>query len=61
MFFSPPLEVKGGRVCLGLVKKYKWGWSREGVGHEVLSLVQGVGHAIFSYPYGVGHRISLHR
>ena len=26
------------------------GRSREGVGHEVLSLVQGVGHAIFSYP-----------
>ena len=24
--------------------------SREGVGHEVLSLVQGVGRAIFSYP-----------
>ena len=29
--------------------------SREGVGHEVLSLVQGVGRAIFSYP------ILLHR
>ena len=26
------------------------GRSREGVGHEVLSLVQGVGQAIFSYP-----------
>ena len=26
------------------------GRSREGVGHEVLSLVQGVGRAIFSYP-----------
>ena len=26
------------------------GWSREGVGHEVLSLVQGGGRAIFSYP-----------
>ena len=26
------------------------GWSREGVGHEALSLVQGVGRAIFSYP-----------
>ena len=26
------------------------GQSREGVGHEVLSLVQGVGRAIFSYP-----------
>ena len=26
------------------------GQSREGVGHEVLSLVQGVGCAIFSYP-----------
>ena len=24
--------------------------SREGVGHEVLSLVQGMGRAIFSYP-----------
>ena len=35
--------------------------SREGVGHEVLSLVQGVGRAIFSYPYGVGHPILLHR
>ena len=38
----------------GLVKKYRGGGgvgrSREGVGHEVLSLVQGVGHAIFSYP-----------
>ena len=30
----------GGRV----------GRSREGVGHELLSLVQGVGRAIFSYP-----------
>ena len=26
------------------------GRSREGVGHEILSLVQGVGRAIFSYP-----------
>ena len=26
------------------------GRSREGVGHEVLSLVQGLGRAIFSYP-----------
>ena len=37
----------------GLDKKYRGkrgGWSREGVGHEVLSLVQGVGRAIFSYP-----------
>ena len=35
----------------GLVKKYRGvGRSREGVGHEVLSLVQGVGRAIFSYP-----------
>ena len=40
----------------GLVKKYRggggWGvgWSREGVGHELLSLVQGVGRAVFSYP-----------
>ena len=37
----------------GLVKKYRGGGvgrSREGVGHEVLSLVQGVGRAIFSYP-----------
>ena len=35
----------------GLVKKYRGGVgrSREGVGHEVLSLVQGVGRAIFSY------------
>ena len=33
------------------------GRSREGVGHEVLSLVQGVGRAIFSYPQGVGHSI----
>ena len=33
------------------------GRSREGVGHEVLSLVQGVGRAIFSYPQGVGHPI----
>ena len=33
------------------------GQSREGVGHEVLSLVQGVGRAIFSYPQGVGHPI----
>ena len=36
------------------------GRSREGVGHEVLSLVQGVGRAIFSYPFGVGHPILLH-
>ena len=37
----------------GLVKKYRGGGvgrSREGVGHEVLSLVQGVGRAICSYP-----------
>jgi len=37
----------------GLVKKYRGGGvgrSREGVGHEVLSLMQGVGRAIFSYP-----------
>ena len=39
----------------GLVKKH-WGGgggggrSSEGVGHEVLSLVEGVGCAIFSYP-----------
>ena len=26
------------------------GRSREGVGHQVLSLVQGVGRAIFSFP-----------
>ena len=46
-FYSPALltlgtgqEVLGGGV----------GRSREGVGHEVLSLVQGVGRAIFSYP-----------
>ena len=32
------------------------GQSREGVGHEVLSLVQGVGSVIFSYPQGVGQR-----
>ena len=39
--------------CKGQAKKYGGGGmgrSREGVGHEVLSLVQGVGHAIFSYP-----------
>ena len=35
--------------------------SREGVGHEVLSLVQGVGRAIFSYLLGLGHPILLHR
>ena len=38
----------------GLVKKNGGGGgvgrSREGVGHEVLRLVQGVGRAIFSYP-----------
>ena len=34
-----------------LVKRYRGvGRCREGVGHEVLSLVQGVGLAIFSYP-----------
>ena len=34
------------------LKKYGGGVgrSREGVSHEVLSLVQGVGRAIFSYP-----------
>ena len=40
-------------VGKGLVKKYRGGGvgrSGEGVGHEVLSLVQGVGCAIFSYP-----------
>ena len=41
--------------CKGQAKKYGGGGggmgrSREGVGHEVLSLVQGVGRAIFSYP-----------
>ena len=44
----------------GLVKTYGGGGvgrSREGGGHEVLSLVQGVGRAIFSYPQGVGHPI----
>ena len=48
------------RLGQGLVKKYRRGVvdrSREGVGHEVLSLVQGVGRAIFSYPQGVGHPI----
>ena len=40
-------------LAKGLVKKYRGvGRSREGVGHEVLSLVQGVGRAIFSYPQG---------
>ena len=35
----------------GLVKKYRGvGRSRDGMGHEVLTLVQGVGRAIFSYP-----------
>ena len=38
----------------GLVKTYRGGAgvgrSRDGVGHEVLSLVQGVGRVIFSYP-----------
>ena len=42
----------------GPVKKYRGrgegvgavGRSREGMGHEVLSLMQGVGRAIFSYP-----------
>ena len=39
------------RIIKGLVKKYgEVGRIREGVGHEVLSLVQGVGRAIFSYP-----------
>ena len=41
------------RLGQGLVKKYRRGVvgrSSEGVGHEVLSLVQGVGRAIFSYP-----------
>ena len=46
-------KFHGGRFTLkGLVKKYRGGRvgrSREGVGHEVLSLVLGVGRAIFSY------------
>ena len=46
--------VGGKMFSKGLVKKYRGGGgvgrSREGVGHEVLSLVQGVGCAIFSYP-----------
>ena len=47
-----------GYFCKGLVKKYRGvGRSREGEGHEVLSLVLGVGRAIFSYPQGVGHPI----
>ena len=40
-------------VFKGLVKKYRGGGvgrSREGVGDEVLNLVQRVGRAIFSYP-----------
>ena len=49
------------QIHKGLVKKYRGGGgvgrSREGVGHEVLSLVQEVGRAIFSYPQGVGHPI----
>lgn len=42
--------------CKRLVKKYTGGvgvWAgrnREGLGHEVLSLVQRVGRTIFSYP-----------
>ena len=61
---NPNLDVK--MFVKGLVKKYRGGGgvvgrSREGVGHEVLSLVQGVGCAIFSYPWGVGHPILLHR
>ena len=48
------------RRCLGTGQKVYGGGvgrSREGMGHEVLSLVQGVGRAIFSYPQGVGHPI----
>ena len=51
----PVYQIKEGHHGYkGLVKKYRgWGGvgrSREGVGHEVLSLVQRVGRAIFSYP-----------
>ena len=45
--------IKRPSSIKGLVKKYRGGGmgrSREGVGHEVLRLVQGVGRAIFSYP-----------
>ena len=52
----PVYQMKEGhRGYKGLVKKYRGGGggvgrSIEGVGYEVLSLVQGVGRAIFSYP-----------
>ena len=55
---SPP-EYKAGIACF-VACVGDWsksigggggvGRSKEGVGHEVLSLVQGVVHAIFSYP-----------
>ena len=41
MYLGTGKEVGGGGGV---------GRSKEGVGHEVLSLVQGVGRAIFSYP-----------
>ena len=48
-------ENQAPGVALRLVRDWSKsiggvGRSREGVGHEVLSLVQGVGRAIFSYP-----------
>ena len=56
--FTHKQRAKSYDASEGLVKKYRGGGrvggrvgrSREGVGHEVLSLVQGVGRAIFSYP-----------
>ena len=43
------------KAIQGLVKKYRGvGRSREGVGHQFLSLSQGVGRSIFSDPGGGG-------
>ena len=59
-WFQIFIQIRHSLSCKGVVKKYG-GRSREGVGHEVLSLVQAVGLAIFRYPQGVGHPILLHR
>ena len=50
--YNFPLSHNTDFIGKGVVKKYGWGvgWRIEGVGHELLSLVQGVGRAIFSYP-----------
>ena len=47
---EPATSLSSMRDWSKSIGKVGVGRSRDGVGHEVLSLVQGVGRAIFSYP-----------